>query len=359
MHKWETILAVDFNKHAASAYKLNMPSIDMRCAKVSDFFGKFPKADVVIGGPPCTSFTTSGSRTGESDVRNRIPDFLTALREVKPRMFLMENVSGLLHHVPYCWEIWKAFEDAGYVIRYKKINAVYFGTPQVRRRVWFWGIRKDLYASGLRHAWPEKTHDYPVKNGFFKNQLLDVVTLGQALGLSPGKYSLCEPDGTQLEKRFLPSFDYDFLKPHPWPYSDDWLEAHPPMFTNEPSETVQGCWGHTLGCVVVKRKPLIVRSLGVLEIARLQGLPESYRWPEILTTSSAVQIVGNGWACRMGDVFAKAFAKVDPESRTIISLFCGGGLGDMGWHGSYWSYEDGNVGIEKSRFRRRLKAKND
>lgn len=81
-----------------------------------------------------------------------------------------------------------------------------------------------------------------------------------------------------------------------------------------------------------------VRRLTPDECLRLQSGPDDFTWPDKITKTAKYRVVGNGWACRMGAVFAEAFAMADPESLTVIDLFCGGGLGAVGWHGRFWSY---------------------
>lgn len=82
-----------------------------------------------------------------------------------------------------------------------------------------------------------------------------------------------------------------------------------------------------------------VRRLTPLECLRLQSGPDAFRWPDGITKTAMYRVVGNGWSCKVGWEFSKAFKLADPTSRTVIDLFCGGGLGASGWHGKYWSYE--------------------
>ncbi len=81
-----------------------------------------------------------------------------------------------------------------------------------------------------------------------------------------------------------------------------------------------------------------MRRLTPDECMRLQSAPDDFRWPEKISKTAKYRIAGNGWATKMGAVFAEAFALADPDSHSVIDLFCGGGLGACGWHGRYWSY---------------------
>ncbi len=75
------------------------------------------------------------------------------------------------------------------------------------------------------------------------------------------------------------------------------------------------------------------------ECARLQSVPDDFRWPEGISKTAMYRIVGNGQACQHVAHLARAMLAADPESKTMIDLYCGGGLGAMGWHQRYCSYE--------------------
>lgn len=69
-----TILAIDFDRHAVAAYAMNVACADVRCCKVEDAIATMPYADVIVGGPPCQSFSMAGKGLGELDGRNGWPD---------------------------------------------------------------------------------------------------------------------------------------------------------------------------------------------------------------------------------------------------------------------------------------------
>ena len=78
-----------------------------------------------------------------------------------------------------------------------------------------------------------------------------------------------------------------------------------------------------------------IRRLSVAECMRLQSMPFDYIWPRGTTQTNAYKIVGNGWSCRVGHALQQAIAAVDPDARTVASLFCGVGLADCGWRGRF------------------------
>ena len=96
--------------------------------------------DVVIGGPPCQPFSVGGHQKGINDERNGFPAFIQAIKQVKPAIFMFENVRGLLYSNKwYLDEIIQELRNEHYIIEYRLLNAVNFGVPQNRERVFVVG----------------------------------------------------------------------------------------------------------------------------------------------------------------------------------------------------------------------------
>lgn len=109
--------------------------------------------DVIIGGPPCQGFSLTGTRNFE-DKRNRLYlSMVDAVEKFKPKAFLIENVAGMatLYGGVVKNEILKRFDNLGYNVNYKVVCAADYGVPQIRKRLIFVGIRKDL----------GKSYDFP------------------------------------------------------------------------------------------------------------------------------------------------------------------------------------------------------
>lgn len=184
----ETILAIDFDKWASATYAVNFPDVEVRCASVADQNAQeaIPYADIYLGGPPCQPHSLAGKREASKDKRDCGPDFVGAVEFRQPRMFLMENVDGLMssENGRYAQRLLKSMEEAGYVVQIKILDAVSFGVPQFRVRCWWWGIRADLYRDGMRHVWPKPTHAWPPPEACMFGAALEAgITVGQALGL--------------------------------------------------------------------------------------------------------------------------------------------------------------------------------
>src|SRR5579863_4145482 len=144
--------------------------------------------DLLAGGPPCQPFSIGGKHQGQLDSRDMFPEVVRAMRELKPRAVLVENVRGLLREsfakyfeyvtlqMRYPEGVSKPDEDwtahlsrlerhytkgrekgLHYNIVFRPLNAANYGVPQKRERVIIVGFRADL---GVEWSFPESTHSY-------------------------------------------------------------------------------------------------------------------------------------------------------------------------------------------------------
>lgn len=144
---FDIVYAADFDAKAVETYNHNFehPSV---CADVTQVdFEKIPDVDMIIGGFPCQSFSTVNPTKDTDDDRAHLyKQIVRLLHTKKPKVFICENVKGLLllQHGAIIKKIAKEFEEEGYNVQYKLIRAVEFGVPQRRERVIIVGIRKDI-----------------------------------------------------------------------------------------------------------------------------------------------------------------------------------------------------------------------
>lgn len=144
--------------------------------------------DVVIGGPPCQGFSLAGNRD-EKDERNLLPfHFARIVKDIKPKAFVMENVLGFLSMADgkVKDDLLKEFDKIGYKVDVKDLFAHHYGVPQMRRRVFFIGIRKDF---NVTPKFPEQTH-YDIELNHGQRMLGDadlkkVATVGDAISDLP------------------------------------------------------------------------------------------------------------------------------------------------------------------------------
>lgn len=161
---------VEFNRYAADTLKKNRPDWNVLCEDVAltaqrdleaEFGIKKYDLDLLSGGAPCQSFSYAGKRLGLQDIRGTMfYHYATFLHKLQPKMFLFENVKGLLSHDrgQTYQTILDIFEDEGYTTCHRVLNAWNFGVPQKRERLITIGIRNDLV--GKYHF------DFPVEHTY-------------------------------------------------------------------------------------------------------------------------------------------------------------------------------------------------
>lgn len=164
----DIVFANEIDSAAAEAFRLNFPDVNMINKNIKELSEEEVRTligeeeiDIIIGGPPCQSFSTIGKRKYD-DKAKLYNEYYRMLSVVRPRMFLFENVKGMLsmrdeHGNLVIDDIAKKFrninDNLGYNIQYSVLNAVNFGVPQYRERVFIIGIRNDL---NIEWRFPER-----------------------------------------------------------------------------------------------------------------------------------------------------------------------------------------------------------
>jgi len=147
---FEVVKAIDFDRYAVQTYNHNR-----NCAVAEekniidvddDFIKNLGRVDGMIGGPPCQGFSTAGQRIIDDDRNKLYREYFRILGQVQPKFFVIENVTGLLTFGKGIVrdDIIKRADALGYKLFYKTLDASKYGVPQVRLRVIFVGIRKEL-----------------------------------------------------------------------------------------------------------------------------------------------------------------------------------------------------------------------
>lgn len=136
---FETI-GFEMDKSATNTYNQNLKG---NCHAVKlDLKFDYPQAEIIIGGPPCQPFSVGGHQKGIDDSRDGFPVFIDAVRKLQPRVFMFENVRGLLYSNKWYFDlVIQELQKLGYFIDYKLLNAVNFGVPQNRERLFVIGHR--------------------------------------------------------------------------------------------------------------------------------------------------------------------------------------------------------------------------
>uniref|UniRef100_A0A6M3M0G6 DNA (cytosine-5-)-methyltransferase n=1 Tax=viral metagenome TaxID=1070528 RepID=A0A6M3M0G6_9ZZZZ len=161
------LVAVEWDEHACDCLRINFPGVEVverdiaeiKGAELLEMGGDLAVGDLDVfdGSPPCQGFSTTGRRE-ITDNRNQLyMQFCRLLGELKPRAFIMENVSGMVMGAmrPTFHDAMKNLTAQGYRVSCRKLNSWWYGVPQSRDRLIFVGIRNDLPAKPS-HPNPER-----------------------------------------------------------------------------------------------------------------------------------------------------------------------------------------------------------
>lgn len=147
---FQTIQAIDFNKHAIETYnfnRINKIGIEKDITSIDDNYIKnLGKIDGIIGGPPCQGFSTAGQRIIDDDRNVLYRYYFKILEWANPKFFVIENVVGILTFAKGAikQDIFNRADSLGYDVSMQIVDMSEHGVPQVRKRVFFVGIKKDL-----------------------------------------------------------------------------------------------------------------------------------------------------------------------------------------------------------------------
>ena len=306
---FEPLGLIEFDKDAAESLKTNRPNwrvihddiANISCLDLEDYFGiKKGELDLLSGGAPCQAFSYAGKRLGLEDARGTLfYHYATFLQKLQPKMFLFENVRGLLTHDKgrtYA-TITNIFEQAGYTIQKKVLNAWDFGVPQIRKRLVLHGIRNDVYDNlGLdkekQKILPKPTHSKEKKKGYRKwvtvrKAIFDLPILGAGESYDDNiiknhkARSLSETNIERLQEIRLHGGNREMIseelqlechKKENVSYTDTYGIIDP----DKPAPTI------TSGCTIISKgrycHPTQNRGLSIREAARLQSFDDKFEF---------------------------------------------------------------------------------
>jgi len=176
------IVGLDIDRDAVATYNYNLNKLGAK-ALVQDVLKWRPEGefDIVMGGVPCQPYSLANTKRRGRDhpLYPTLPRFFDVILALKPKVFLMENVRGLITrtHKPLLEEQLKRVEPY-YNVRYQVLNAAFYGVPQRRERLFVLGIRKDL---GAEPSFPEPTHAEEERKTLTR-RLFKWVTVIEAIG---------------------------------------------------------------------------------------------------------------------------------------------------------------------------------
>jgi len=189
---FEIVAANEILPNMAKAYSLNHPSVKVYIDDINNFGAHCVKKDlgiahsdidIIVGGPPCQAYSTLGKRL-MGDPRGKLfQEYYRVLKEFNPKLFLFENVKGLLSMQggELLETIISLFESLGYKVQRKLLNAADFGAPQIRERVVIIGskLKNDFQYPTQTHCGEGDAVD------LFRNALKPHLTLEEAISDLP------------------------------------------------------------------------------------------------------------------------------------------------------------------------------
>lgn len=285
MAGFKVLWANEFIPAAQATYKANhkgtfLNTQDIRKVSANDILDQTNlrkgELDVLEGSPPCAAFSTCGKREkcwGQvkdySETRQRVDDlfweYIRLIREIQPKVFVAENVSGLIKGTAkgYFKQILSDMGNCGYNVKASLLDSRWLGVPQMRQRIIFMGIRNDL---GLAPVYPTPLpYQYNVRDAFE--------------GLPPQTDIKLLGPGTKMKRLWENSLPTGYFS-----------NAHKKLFgTGSSFNHRRLLWYKPAGTVIQGSfdlyHPDIPRYLTIQEIKRICAFPDDF----ILTGSFAQQ----------------------------------------------------------------------
>ncbi len=266
MAGYRELLAVEWDQNAVDTFRLNFPDVPVYHGDIAKLSveaclaqtGLQPgELDVFDGSPPCQGFSTAGKRAMD-DPRNQLfREYVRLLRGLRPKVFVMENVSGMVKGKMKLIfaDILRELKASGYRVSARLMNAMYFNVPQSRERMIFIGVREDLAVEPSHPRGQGKP--LLVGDAFSKLKPSDIDELSP---LYLGYWKKAKP-GDAMGKSF-----------------GDWK-----MNPNRSANVIR----KKVSCLAHWAEP---RWLALNEFATVASFPPAYRW---IDKQSAVQRMGN------------------------------------------------------------------
>lgn len=277
---YSIVMANDVLPYARDVYEANLPTTDYVLKDIAGI-KKFPKAEVLVGCYPCQGFSVGGVREPDRSVNYLYREFDRALRQIQPKAFIVENVSGMVHE--NCEDLFRnqitRFRMAGYNVSWKILRATDYGVPQERARLFFVGI-KSKYR--IHYKFPKPTHACVV---LCESGIDQCPTIADAIGDFP-----LWPEESEYDRQ-----------PFHWYY----LSRNRYRGWNDVSKTIVANSRHMpLHPVSPRLKRLSTdewrfernapaRRLSYREGARLQGFRRDMRFPDTAGIRMKYRVIGN------------------------------------------------------------------
>lgn len=269
-------IGYEMDESASETYNKNLMGrcVTMTLAPNSTY----PKADIIIGGPPCQPFSVGGKQLGLKDSRDGFPIFLSAVRQLDPELCMFENVRGMLYKNKwYLREVIEDLESMGYYVDYGLMNAVNYEVPQNRERVIVIASKKNIK---------------------LPNPIRRRITAGEALGELAFKFDKNSKFFTESMDRYVANYEKASKCINPRD-----------LYLDRPARTLtcRNIAGATGDMHRVRLKDGRRRRITVREAARLQSFPDWFEFQG--TENQQFNQIGNAVAPNFAFHLAKNVKK--------------------------------------------------
>jgi DNA (cytosine-5)-methyltransferase 1 len=273
---FDVLMANDILHYARDVYVANHPNTDFQLGDVGKI-KTFPKAELLAGCYPCQGFSQGGVRDPGRKVNKLYLEFARALQQIKPKAFIVENVSGMVRHNfrHLLEDQFRVFSETGYTVTAQVLNAADFGVAQERKRIFIVGLRDDL---GIEYGFPQPTHG--------EGRLHPKVTIKEAL-----RYMRHWPEGEFYDREF----HWYYLsrdRRREWGETSKTIVANPRHMPLHPISPPLRKLEHNVWQFVDDRP---ARRFSYREAARIQGFPKDMIFPNTQHGSLNMRytVVGN------------------------------------------------------------------
>lgn len=272
-----TVVANEYDKKICPTFKANFPDTKLIEGDIrnisSDEFPKNPTG--IIGGPPCQSWSEAGSLKGIEDARGQLfYEYIRIIRDTQPLFFVAENVSGMLskrHHEAVSNFI-RLFDEAGYDVNLRMLNANDYEVPEDRDRVFYIGFRKDLGIYDYEYPRPQK-HKPTLREAIWDLQYTAIPALeknrtnGDECEIANNEYFIGDYSPIFMSRNRVRSWDEPGFTVQA---SGRQCQLHPqaPKMIKVDSNLHKFAEGHEH----------LYRRMTVREVARVQSFPDDYKF---------------------------------------------------------------------------------
>jgi DNA (cytosine-5)-methyltransferase 1 len=330
MNSWALSMGIDKKFEISSTESITSlsPSIIESIA----FPDAKPELWGIIGGPPCQDFTLNGAMKGFDGDRGKMTMiFFNRIKQMQPPFFVMENVTGLLHKKDNRQRLDRIIEGyckKDYYLDRFTLNAIDYGVPQNRERVFLIGLRKDNFNPPLKNNLLDELFDlaFVVPEPKYKNAIKEYSWPKSdqfgGIPIKPDKI----PEELFVQSCLISEEDKKNQISNIFEYFSFKINSDKRLEVNEGSTSLHSfkrlhryrysptaCYGNN----EVHLHPYENRRISVREALRIQGVPDSYALPPQVSKTKKFKMIGNGVPVPLANAVANTLRTFIEDNKII------------------------------------------